>query len=151
MSTTPQETSSSGERRVIYIVIGVVVVIAMIIGVIVYRGNEETREAQDKADQLIAALEDAGAERLPSQEQIVGVLGNDGGALCVDPGSALAQTIRNGMLINGAAGPGQRPIQADNRAIRGELLIIEIYCPEELDEFQDSIDDLDLADDLVQD
>ena len=43
------------------------------------------QEAQDKANQLITALEKAGVRAVPSQEQIVGVLGSDGGAICKNP------------------------------------------------------------------
>jgi hypothetical protein len=31
---------------------------------------------------------------------------------------------------------------ADSRAVRGQLLIIEIYCPDELEDFQEFVDDL---------
>ena len=49
------------------------------------------RQANDKADQLIAALEDAGAQHVPTKDQIVRVLGADGGAICDDPNDALRQ------------------------------------------------------------
>ena len=46
------------------------------------------------------------------------------------------------MLTNGAAGPGTRPVIADSRAVQGQLLIMEVYCPDELDEFREFAEDL---------
>ena len=80
---------------------------------------------------FVRVLQDAGV-RPPSQEQVVRVLGEDGGAACEDPGNALRKANLFAQLTNGASGPGTRPVLADSRAVRGELLIVSIYCPEEL-------------------
>ena len=74
------------------------------------------------------------------------VLGDDGGATCEDPSGALSRATLLGQLVNGAAGPGIRPVVADNRVVRGQLLVIEIYCPDELAGFQDLVDGLNLDD-----
>ncbi len=142
--STPEETQRSAERWTVYIVIGVIVVTLMIIGLLAYSSNQHSKAAQDKADQLSAALTSAGVQHVPSQDQIIGVLGVDGGATCEDPGSALARATLSGMLVNGAAGPGIRPVVADYRAVKGELLIIKIYCPDKLPQFQKVVNDLDL-------
>jgi hypothetical protein len=42
-----------------------------------------------------------------------------------------------------------RPVIADNKVVQGELLIIEVYCPEELDEFQKLVNDLNLNDEVA--
>lgn len=146
--TTPVETQTPRERSTLYIVIGIVLVALVVIGLIAYRGNEPTREAEDKADQLIAALQEAGVENPPSQEQVVGVLGNDGGAACTDPTKALSKSILLSMLYNGAGGPGARPIIADSKVLQGQLLIIEIYCPDNLPAFRAFVEDL-KTDDVV--
>ena len=39
-------------------------------------------------------------------------------------------------------GPGARPVIADSRAVKGQLLIIKVYCPDELKDFQKFVDDL---------
>ena len=70
------------------------------------------------------------------------VLGDDGGATCEDPNDALSRSVLLAQLSNGASGPGARPVIADSRVFRGQLLIIEIYCPDELDEFQAYVEDL---------
>jgi hypothetical protein len=130
------------QRRWIYIGASIVFVVLIVITLITFSSARSTAQAKDKADQLIAALQDAGA-RAPSQDQIVRVLGEDGGAVCEDPGNALRRATLFSLLTNGAAGPGQRPIIADSRVVKGELLIVQIYCPEKLEAFKDKINDLD--------
>jgi hypothetical protein len=148
MTTTPEEPSTH-EHRTMYIVAAIVLVVLMVIGLITYRGNKSTREAEDKADQFIAALQKAGAQRIPSQEQVVGVFGNDGGAACADPTKALAKSTFFRLLSNGAAGPGERPIIADRKVVRGQLLVIEVYCPDQLPAFTQFVDKL-KTDDTVE-
>ena len=139
--STSTETQSTRERNWIYITAWVLLGILVVVALITFSSARETREAQEKADQLIAALEDAGATA-PTQDQIVRVLGDDGGATCEDPNDALSRAILLAQLTNGASGPGSRPVIADSRVFQGQLLIIEIYCPEELDDFQEYVDDL---------
>ena len=138
--STATETQSKRERSTLYIAVAVGIGVLMVIGLIFYRSAEATREAEQKADQLIAALEDAGATA-PDRDQIVRVLGDDGGATCADPNDSLSRAILLSQLANGAAGPGARPVIADSRVVKGQLLIIEIYCPDELEDFKQFVDD----------
>lgn len=147
--TTSTETQTGRERNVIYIVIAVVVAALMVIGLFTYSSAKSTQEAEDKADELIAAIEDAGATA-PSKDQIVRVLGDDGGATCADPNESLTKAILLSQLANGAAGPGARPVIADSRVVKGQLLIIQVYCPDELEDFQKFVDDL-KTDDVLGD
>jgi len=87
--STVEETSTQKHRRITYIVITVALVLLLIICFIFYRSAQSSQQAQDKANQFIAALQKAGVRVVPSQEQIVRVLGDDGGAICKDPASAL--------------------------------------------------------------
>jgi hypothetical protein len=137
---TPTEPQTGRERNVIYIVIAVVVVALMVIGLFTYSSAKSTQQANDKADQLITAIEDAGATA-PSKDQIVRVLGDDGGATCADPNASLTRAILLSQLANGAAGPGARPVIADSRVVKGQLLIIEVYCPDELEDFKKFVED----------
>jgi hypothetical protein len=146
MTVTEQSTDS--ERRTIYIVVGVVVLVLLVIALFSYRSKEATQQANQKADQFIAALSAAGAAT-PSKDMVVRVLGDDGGAICQDPNAALSRAALLDRLMNGAAGPGMRPVIADNRAVKGELLVIQIYCPDELPSFQEFVNDLNL-DNLVK-
>ena len=56
--STSQETSTQRDRRIVYIVITVVVVVLLLVicAVLLQLGARQTKQAQDKADQLIAAL-----------------------------------------------------------------------------------------------
>ena len=138
--STVTETQSKRERSTLYIAVAVAIGVLMVIGLIFYRSAEATREAEEKADQLIAALEDAGATA-PDRDQIVRVLGDDGGAVCENPNDSLSKSILLAQLANGAAGPGARPVIADSRVVKGQLLIISIYCPDELEDFRQFVDD----------
>ncbi|MFI6678309.1 hypothetical protein [Kribbella sp. NPDC050470] len=140
--STSAETQTGRERKTIYIVVAVVLVVLLVIGWIAYSNTKYTQEAEQKADQLIAALKAEGVERTPTRDQLVYVLGTEGGATCSNPNDALSKGILLSLLSNGAAGPGLRPVIADSRVVQGQLLIIEIYCPEELQEFQEFVNDL---------
>jgi hypothetical protein len=143
--STATETQSGHERGWIYITSVVILVALAIIALFTFSSARESRQAQEKAAELIAALEDAGA-RTPDPDQIVRVLGDDGGATCENPNDALNRAVLLSQLANGATGPGARPVVADSRVFKGQLLIIEIYCPDELDDFKEFVDDLETAD-----
>ncbi len=139
--STPTETQSKRERSWIYITALVLLGVLVVAGLIAFSSARETREAEEKADELIAALEDAGAYT-PDKDRIVRVLGADGGATCENPNDALSRAILLSQLANGATGPGSRPVVADSRVFQGQMLIIEIYCPDELDDFNEFVNDL---------
>src|SRR4051794_19351628 len=107
-----------------YLVIGVAFLLLLGVALLTFHSAEESRQADEKADQLISELTAAGA-RTPSQEQIVRVLGDDGGAVCAAPGEALSRGVLYSQISNGAAGPGQRPVIADSRIVKGQLLIVK--------------------------
>lgn len=143
--STVEETSTQKDRRVTYIVITVALVLLLIICLVFYRSAQSNQQAEEKANQLIAALQKAGVRVVPPQEQIVGVLGDDGGAICKNPSSALRQALLFSQLTNGAGGPGIRPVIADSKIFKGELLVIQIYCPDELPRFQQMVEQLKTA------
>jgi hypothetical protein len=125
-----------------YWIAGGLLVVLAVIALIAYRGAKADEAANEKADQLISALDEAGVQRLPSTEQVARVLGDDGGSVCDDPSNALRKATLFSMITNGAAGPGQRPIITDSRLLKGQLAVISIYCPDELESVQKFIDDL---------
>jgi Tfp pilus assembly protein FimT len=135
------ESSTKRSRSVLYIVSMVLLVVFAVIGLLMFKSARDTQQALEKADQLIASINQAGGTA-PSREQIARVLGEDGGAVCANPNDALSRAILFSQLANGAAGPGTRPVIADIRFVQGQLRIIQIYCPEELDDFQKFVDDL---------
>ena len=138
---TDTETATDNRERVVYIIAAVFVAVLLVVSLLSYHSKESSQAAQQKANQLIAALQAAGATP-PTQDQIVRVLGDDGGAVCEDPSGALSKAVLLGQMMNGAAGPGMRPVIADSRVVKGELLVIGIYCPDELPRFQEFVNDL---------
>jgi hypothetical protein len=126
----------------VYWIVGGALAILLVIALIAYRGAKADQEADQKADQFLAQLQKAGVQRLPSKDQVVRVLGNDGGSVCADPSHALRKATLFSMITNGAAGPGQRPVITDSRLLRGQLAVISVYCPDELDSVRSFIDDL---------
>ncbi|MEU7901614.1 hypothetical protein [Actinoplanes sp. NPDC049118] len=133
----------------IYLIFGVAFLLLAGTAMLTFSGAHQSREADAKADQLIAELTAAGAHA-PSQEQIVRVLGDDGGAVCANAGEALSRGVLNSQITNGAAGPGQRPVIADSRIVQGQLLIMKIYCPDQLAAFQEIVNDLEFDDVATQ-
>ncbi|GAA1673497.1 hypothetical protein GCM10009830_19760 [Glycomyces endophyticus] len=127
-------------RRTTFWVIGAVLVVLAVVGIALYRGGAEDRGATDKAEQLQQALEDAGLTA-PDTDQITAVLGSDGGAMCEDPAAALQRA-----LAGGTAGPGSRTVFVGRDWVTAETLAIQVYCPDELPEFLEYVNGLDLTD-----
>lgn len=141
--------ASHHQNRFVYWTAAALLVVFVVIGLITFSSAHASNKADEKADQLIKALTDAGA-RAPDKDQIVRVLGSDGGSVCQDPGNALRKATLFAQLMNGASGPGMRPVVADGHVVRGQLLIMNIYCPDKLDDVQGYVDDLKTGDVVKQ-
>ena len=146
--TTNLETQSDRERRTLYIGLAIVVAVMMVVALLTFKAASTTQEAEDKAAQLITEIESTGATA-PSSEVLVKLLGDDGRAVCADPNSALTRATLLSQMTTGTGGVGQRPIIAAGRVVQGEELILKVYCPDELADFQDFVDDLKLDDDVA--
>jgi hypothetical protein len=145
-----EPTADDRDRnRVLYWIIGGVVVVLCIVGLITYSGNKQTADAEQKAQQLSSELRQAGLP-VPDQDILVRSFGNDGGAVCDNPASALGRAMFFDQLVNGASTVGRRPVIADARLIQGQALIMQTYCPDQLQEFRDKFDDL-KTDDVIKD
>ncbi|HEX6681510.1 MAG TPA: hypothetical protein VF062_01855 [Candidatus Limnocylindrales bacterium] len=137
------------KRRTTYIVVGLVVIALLITGLVVRRTRENTPAAETKATQLQQAFQQAGLP-VPDKNQIVNLLGADGGAVCEDPNNALKQAIANGAAANGAAGPGMRPVYTPRQLVTGEELVLSVYCPDELPGFLKFINEQKFADTIKE-
>ena len=144
--STETEQQPTRERSIIYIVTVIVLIVLAVIALVTFLSARQEVEAQDKAEQFLSSLEENGIDTSLTAEQVARVLGDDGGGVCANPNEALSKAILFDRLSNGAAGPGQRPILAEDRLLEGQLLIIETYCPDELEEFQQFVDDLNTVD-----
>ncbi|MFC8681344.1 hypothetical protein ACFT30_07435 [Microbacterium ureisolvens] len=140
--STNNETQSKRERSVISVVVITVLVVLAVIATTLFIGNRQEERDVEKAQQLLDSFADAGISVSFTPEQVAAVLGDDGGATCADPNSALARSTLLAGLANGAGGPGLRPTIVESRLLQGQLLIIETYCPEEAEEFQEFVDSL---------
>jgi hypothetical protein len=146
MSAPTPRPAPSADRDWIYWVIGAVVLVLTVIGLISYSGKKETQEAQDKAGQLTQKLEQAGLPVPEDQDIFVRSLGDDGGNVCDNPGNALGRATLFSLFTNGASHVGQRPVIVDRRLIEGQLLIMETYCPDKLEDFREEVEDLEFDD-----
>jgi hypothetical protein len=135
--------------RWIYWAIGGLVLILCIIGLFTFSAGQENERAQQLAAELTQKIEAAGYTA-PDQDILVRTLGDDGGAVCDDPADALHKAVQNDMLTNGADFVGRRPVIVDRRILLGEALILETYCPDELEPYRDRIDQL-KTDDTIKD
>ena len=151
MSTTDQgaawtsQDPGKRDRMVLYIVVGFILVVLAVIASVAFQSGKDDSEAQDNAQQLITVLQDAGYPA-PDEQAIIDVLGNDGGAVCENPGEALAKATLYSQITNGATGPGMRPVIGDADILRGQIAIMQIYCPNELPDVQSYINDLETGD-----
>lgn len=137
------ETGTSDRERAwtYWVALGLLILLVLI-GLISFSAARETTRANEMADEFIATLQSEGLTA-PSKDQVVRVLGDDGRGLCDDPGGSLRRSISNMQLMNGAAGPGMRPTLTDAaRLLKGQLIAIRVYCPDEVEEFQKYLDDL---------
>lgn len=146
--STPAIPNEAGRQtggrsnRWLYLAVGAVVVVLLIIGLVTYSGNKETREAQEKAQELTERLQEAGLRVPQDQDIIVRSLGSDGGAICANPANALGKALLNSALVNGASFVGQRPVIVPRNVVQGELIILDVYCPDKVEDYRDKIDDL---------
>jgi glutamate:GABA antiporter len=132
-------------RKLIYAATGFVVGALVIWGLLSLEDTRKDEEAQAKADQVIASFEAQGY-RAPQRDLLVNLLGTDGGKVCEDPASTLNSALHRINLSNGAAQVGVRPVIADEDVVTGELLILDVYCPDKAQEARDYLEDLDYDD-----
>jgi hypothetical protein len=134
-------TGNDGWRQPHRWIILVLVVVLAATGVATYGFAANDAEAQAKAAQLQSELTAAGLRAPQDTEAIARVLGTDGGPVCDDPGSALRKALADSQLVNGAAHVGVRPVIAERRVLRGALVVLDVYCPDEAAEARAALGD----------
>ena len=153
-ATAPEPTehaSSSGGMRTSYWIIGGVLVVLCVIGLITYGSNQRTEEAQAKAAQLSAAYAKAGLPVPSDQEAVERSLGTDGGNVCANPANALGRATLFDAMTNGGSFVGRRAVIIDRNVLAGQALIMQIYCPDKLQELRDKTKDLKTDDTISYD
>ena len=145
MNTKPRWHHVHKSNRTLYAVVATLLIVLMVFSMIAFAVPPDNDESRSKAAELISAFEQAGLPA-PSADFVVGTFGTDGGAVCENPGDALARAAMNQQLSNGAAQTGLRPVQVAYRVVQGEALILGVYCPEQLPAFREYVAGLKFAD-----
>ena len=130
------------ESRTLTWILGAILLLLVVLGLITYSSGKNTAEAQQKAAELTQKLEAAGLSAPASDDVFIRTLGTDGGNVCDNPSSALGRATLLDAMFNGADFVGRRPVRVDRRVIQGQLLIMETYCPDKLQDFKDDFQDL---------
>ncbi|MGW2305614.1 hypothetical protein [Streptomyces sp. NPDC001809] len=141
-------TRFASEHKWIYWGAIVILVGLVVTGIVRYEAVKTNNETASKAGQLQEALVKAGYPS-PDTDTVERVLGTDGGPVCDDPGNALKTALWKIQQANGATGPGMRPVITDSKAVQAERIVLQVYCPDQVDDFDDAVDDL-RTDDTVR-
>ncbi|MFB7586402.1 hypothetical protein [Streptomyces sp. NPDC056169] len=142
-------TRYASEHKWIYWGAIVILVGLAVTGVIKYTAVTTSNESLAKANQLQNELLEAGYSAPPDTDTIEALLGTNGGPVCEAPGNALQTALWKIGQSNGTTGPGQRPVISDTKAIEAERIVLQVYCPDQLDDFDDAVEDL-KTDDTVR-
>ncbi|MCX5391713.1 hypothetical protein [Streptomyces sp. NBC_00094] len=141
-------TRFASEHKWVYWGAIVLLVGLMVTGLIQYAAVRTNNQTQSKANELQEELVKAGYPS-PDTDTIERLLGTDGGQVCEEPGNALKTALWKIQQSNGATGPGMRPVISDSKAVEAERIVLQVYCPDQLDEFDEALDDL-KTDDTVR-
>ena len=123
----------------------------MVVGLFTFSAANETRRANDEGRRsCITVLEDAGATGLPDERtRSSGCSATDGGAVCDDPGERAAQgDAATRMLMQRRRRTGHAADHRRHASRAGTAGLIQVYCPDELEDFKSYVNDLKL-DDMV--
>ncbi|MEW5629308.1 hypothetical protein AB1388_22475, partial [Streptomyces hydrogenans] len=139
----------ASEHKWIYLGAVVLLVALAVADLIRYSSFKRTDETAAKANQLREELVKA-SYPAPDLDTTERLLGTDGGAVCEKLGNALKKALhRIQQLSTGAPGPGNRPVIADTRAVQAERIVLTVYCPDKVDDFDEAVEDL-KTDDTVR-
>lgn len=138
------------EHRIIYLGVGVVAIALLIWGVIAFEHRQDSDEARNKADELVEAYKSVDLPTPENTDQIVATLGTDGGQVCATATDDLSQALFKLHTFLNASKPGASPVTLDRDVVEGGALIIEVYCPDMLDDYLEFInEDLDTDDGVI--
>ena len=145
----PQREVSHRDHLVLYFILAGLLAVLAIVGAFTYGYERRTEAAEAKAVQLEQHWRAIGLRAPANRDVLIRLYGTDGGAVCDTSGDALTEALLRTALANGAAGPGQRAVIIDRDVLAGERAVVEVYCPDRLDDFDEFINGLDF-DDVVR-
>jgi hypothetical protein len=131
------------DHLLLYTIVGVALVVLFVVAVVRFNYQKDGEDADAKAAQLEQKWTALGLRIPENDDVLVRLFGTDGGPLCDTSDDHLSQGLLRLAFANGASGPGQRAVTVDEQIIQGERAVIEVYCPENLEDFDDFVNDLD--------
>jgi hypothetical protein len=135
-------------ERTIYWIVGGIFGVLLIVMLVAWNYDRQNDEANAKAQELIAAYEEAGLPT-PDQDQVARVLGDDGGQVCETADSELVQGYwKLRLMIGGEFYVRAAPL--DGRIRDGLSLVVDVYCPDKRPDIEDFFEGWDF-DDVVRD
>lgn len=129
-----------GHRTIYWIVAGVMAVL-LVVMLTTFRYDRSNQEALTKANELISAFERAGLTAPKDPARVASIFGTDGGNVCGSVGSGVGRGIAKLNLMVGGSF-ATRPVINEAQIGTGLLLIVKTYCPDELPETQQFVDNL---------
>ena len=135
-------------ERGIYLIVAAALGVLLIVMLVAWNYDRQNEEADAKAQELIAAFEQAGLAA-PDPDQIARTLGDDGGQVCETADSELVQGYWKLRLMVG----GEFYVRATSlpgTVREGLSLVVDVYCPEKRPDVEDFFEDWDF-DDVVRD
>jgi hypothetical protein len=134
------------ERVWMYGIIGAVLGGLLVWALIAFDQERDDEESQAKADEFSQRLREEGLDP-PDEDITVRLLGTDGGNVCdMTDGDLNEAALKLNLYTNGGSGPGMRPGPVDERLLQGALIVAEVYCPDQLEDFEELADDFDFED-----
>ncbi|MFV0315821.1 MAG: hypothetical protein ACK5O2_02525 [Microthrixaceae bacterium] len=129
---------AAGHARFSRLIGGTAVAAAVCLGACSSSGNSAT--AQSKAEQLVAATEAAGVAPRLNVDTAESLYGTKAPAVCDAFDGGLSTTAENILFGNPAHG---RAKTITDEAVTYGRLVIEVYCPDELSDYDHAVEALD--------
>jgi hypothetical protein len=132
-------------HKAIYATVIGVFAALLVIMMVTFDYSKQNREADRKADQLIALYEQYGLRAPGDRDQIARVLGDDAAVVCEPIGNGVdLGTLKTRLGVGGEF--YFRPVRTDAQFVIGLYAIVSVYCPSELDEVNDFLDGFKFSD-----
>ena len=127
----------------VYITIVVVILVAMVVGAVLYHDQKATKEARAKAKEFVTKLHEAGLPA-PTEAAAVRMYGVNGGPFAGHPDADLEQAEY--AWWHGTAGAASRPVVLNADYVEAARIFVTVYAPEKLAAFEEYVAGLNIDD-----
>jgi hypothetical protein len=104
------------------------------------QSDSDEQLEQQKATELVAATQDAGVAPRLTTDVAESLYGTDASTVCDAFDGGLSTSAKN--LILGNPAQGRRKTVTDDAVVYGRL-VVQTYCPDVLDDYEEAVADLD--------